>query len=90
MSLVLALLYVVGNYQGFTDRTQLQLLRAMQGISGIGTVAAGVAFLLELVLLIMRRRFVTVVHLVVIVCAGTVMFGLTLGSTGILIFLEPV
>lgn len=90
MAMVLALLYVVGNYQGFTDRTQLQLLQAMQGISGIATVAAVVAFVLEGVLLVMHRRLVTVIHLVLIVAAGVAMFGLTLGSSGILVFLEPV
>jgi hypothetical protein len=90
MALMLALLYVVGNYQGFTDRTQLQLLQAMQGVSGIGSVAAVVAFVLECILLVLRRRLVTVVHLVLLVFAAVAMFGLALGSTGILVFLEPV
>jgi hypothetical protein len=49
-----------------------------------------VAFVLECILLVLRRRLVTVVHLVLLVFAAVAMFGLALGSTGILVFLEPV
>jgi len=90
LSVVLALLYVVGNFQGFTDRTQVQLLQILQAAAGITTVAGGVSSILELFQLTLRRRWSTVLHLVLALLAGGIAATLTIGSSVILVVMRPV
>lgn len=87
MTLVLAVLYVVGNYQEFTDRTQFQLLAIMQAIAGITTVGALVGVPLEMILFITERRWRSVVRIVVLIVIGIVTFGVVTGSSVILVML---
>ncbi len=90
ISVVLALLYVVGNYQGFTDRTQTQLLQILQAASGITTVAGGVACIREVFQLTIDRRWKTGLHLVLALLAGVIAATLTFGSSMILVVMGPV
>jgi hypothetical protein len=90
ISVVLALLYVVGNFQGFTDRTQVQLLQILQAAAGITTVAGGVSFILNLFQLTLHRRWSMAVHLILALLAGAIAATLTVGSSIILVVMRPV
>lgn len=46
---VLAMLYVAGNFQGFADATQRNLLRGMRGLAAVCAVGLAVSLPVELV-----------------------------------------
>ncbi len=89
ISLLLALMFVAGNYQEFADATQLQLLRALQGLSGSVVVGAAAVAVLKLVAAIQsphRRLFIHAgLHLVM----SGVSFVLALGSSSLLVLFRP-
>ncbi len=87
--LLLAVLFVAGNYQNFTDVTQLQLLGALQALSGVSTVLTALTGVLELVVTVRLREWRGLWRLGVLLVATVVSFGLTVGSSGILVFLRP-
>jgi hypothetical protein len=87
MTLVLATLYVVGNYQEFTDRTQLQLLEIMQAIAAITTVGSLICAPLETILLISKRKWTYGVRLLLLAFIGIIAFGIVTGSSVIVVML---
>ncbi len=88
--LIVALFYVVGNYQNFTDRTQFQLLTIMQSVGSIAAVGSAIAFILELMLFFYHRNVKTIVHVLLLVIGMVVSFSITVGSSGLLVFLGAV
>lgn len=87
---LLALLFVAGNYQDFSDTTQEALLAAMQILSGVVLVAALLSLAGEIAgLLVIRRwgRLVMVAWLVIVVVVST---SVLVGSTGVLVLQRPV
>ena len=87
--LLLTVLFVAGNYQNFTDVTQLQLLGTLQSLSGVSTVLTALTVVLELVVIVQSREWRIFWRLGVLVVVTVVSFGLTVGSSGILVFLRP-
>lgn len=87
MTLILAALYVVGNYQEFADRTQFQLLEIMQAVAAITTVGGLVGIPLETILLVTERKWSTVGRILLLVIAVIITFGIVTGSSVILVML---
>lgn len=90
MTILIAVIYVAGNYQEFIDETQLQLLEIMQAIAAITTVASILAIVFELGQLFFVPRWSGVMRLVLLVIAGIIALSVTLGSSGILVMLSPI
>jgi hypothetical protein len=87
---IVSMFYIVGNYQNFADSTQYQLLTIMQSAGSIATVGSVVALLLEILLFILHRTVRGVVHVLLLLVGLVLSFGITLGSSGLLVFLGPV
>ena len=90
MTLVLASLYVVGNYQEFTDGTQFQLLEIMQAIAAITTVGALIGLPMEVLLLITERKWSAIGRILLLGAAVVITFGIVTGSSVILVMLGAV
>jgi hypothetical protein len=82
--------YIAGNYQNFTDRTQLQLLTTMQSAGGMASIGSVIGVALELVILVLYRRVKTVIRIALLLLGGGISLGITIGSSGLLVFLGPV
>lgn len=82
--------YVAGNYQNFADRTQLQLLAMMQFAGGVAAVGSAIGIVFELGVLAVYRKAGTVLRIALLVLGGGISLGITIGSTGLLVFLGPV
>jgi len=89
ISLLLALMFVAGNYQEFADATQLQLLRALQGLSGSVVVGGIMVAVLTLIEAIKSRGSALLVHTVANLVMSGVSFGLAVGSSSLLVLFRP-
>ena len=87
--LLLTVLFVAGNYQNFTDVTQLQLLGTLQTLSGVSTILTALTGALELAMTVRSRMWRGFWRAGALLVATIVSFGLTVGSSGILVFLRP-
>ncbi len=90
ITIVVTLFYGVGNFQNFTDRTQSQLLMMMQTAGGIAFVGTVIALILELIQLIVFRNLSSLGVIVLLLLGGVIILGITVGSSGLLVFLGPV
>jgi hypothetical protein len=86
---VLTLMFVAGNYQDFADQTQLRILWTLQALSGITSVTATSVVLLMVLELIRSRRWRLAWRSFVFLVIAAVSASLALGSTGLLVILQP-
>jgi hypothetical protein len=89
VSVVIALMFVAGNYQDFSDQTQLQLLLVLQAFSASVAIAA-IALVLLLVIEVVglhRYRRAWRVGGFLFVAAASV--GLAVGSSSLIVLLQP-
>jgi len=89
ISLLLALMFVAGNYQEFADATQLQLLRALQGLSGSVVIGGIAVAVLTLVDAIRSRGPRLLIHAAASLVMSGVSFGLAVGSSSLLVLFRP-
>ncbi|MEX2443711.1 MAG: hypothetical protein WD492_08915 [Alkalispirochaeta sp.] len=89
VSLLLALMFLAGNYQEFSDATQLQLLTALQGLSGSVTLGGIIVVGLIVVDSIARRGPRLLVRTVVYLAISGVALGLAVGSSSLLVLFRP-
>jgi hypothetical protein len=82
-------MFVAGNYQGFADTTQLQILRVLQGMSG--SVASGGVIVAGLFVFdaIRSRGARLLVRSAVYLVMSFVSFGLAVGSSSLLVLFRP-
>ena len=86
---VLALMFVAGNYQDFADQTQLRILWTLQALSGITSVSAAAAVLLVVLEVVRNRRWRLIWRILGFLVIAAVSVSLALGSTGLLVILQP-
>jgi len=82
-------LYVAGNFQNFTEATQLMLLSLMRGLSGVVVVAVFFLVPAEVVLLFLRfhsRRIAIVLAWITIFLLAVVVL---IFSSSLLVFRQP-
>jgi hypothetical protein len=94
MTLTVAMLYVAGNYQGFSDTTQRYLLEAARILSAPSFVAIVLAFGAELTLMVLPGRSMTAirirwVHITALLLAGLLVGTILVGSTTIIVLQQP-
>ncbi len=90
MELLVAMLYVVGNFQGFSDGTQYRLVTGLQTLSAVviaGSLLAGFFWLLAAFLLKRVRFFWGTLGMIVL---SLVAAGFVLGATAIVVLQQPV
>lgn len=87
--LVLALMFIAGNYQEFADTTQLQLLRALQGLSGASVVGGLVVAVLTTVDAIRHRGPRYLWHTAAGLMMSGISLGLAVGSSSLLVLFRP-
>ena len=94
MTLIMAMLYVAGNYQEFSDATQRYLLEATRFFSAPSLVAIIVACGAELVVMVLPGRAHTGVgarwaRIATLVLTGVIVGAILVGSTTIIVLQQP-
>lgn len=89
MAVLLALLFVAGNYQDFTDRTQLQVLQVLQFFASGVTVGSGVTVVGRLVAATQARSGRLFARALGQLLIGVLSASLAFGSSGLLVLFQP-
>gem|GEM_PF-3575001 len=89
VAIVLALMFVAGNYQGFSDVTQLQVLRVLQTLSGAVTLAAAAVSVMHGIEAAVYRRWRYAVRVVGYLVVSGIALTLAIGSSGLLVLFQP-
>lgn len=89
ITLVVAMLYVAGNYQDFSSDTQRFLVDAAQAVAGFTVTAAVAASVGEVGIIALRRRWERV-RRVVLICGALIIAGsILVGSSAIIVLQQP-
>lgn len=89
VSITLALMFVAGNYQGFADGTQLQILTVLQVLSGALSIAAAVLVVLQVWAGIEAGSLRRILRAVLSVIVVALALSLAIGSTSLLVLFQP-
>lgn len=89
MSVLLALLFVAGNYQGFTDRTQLQVLRVLQFFASGVTIGSLVTILGRVIAALRMQTWAPLLRAAGQLVIGIMAASLAFGSSTLLVLFQP-
>lgn len=89
VSVVIALMFVAGNYQDFSDQTQLQLLLVLQAFSASVAIASIALVILLVMEVVGLRRYRRVWRAGGFLAVAVAAAGLAVGSSSLIVLLQP-